>query len=416
MDLRELAIDLAEKTGLLVMAALLAALFPPLRPRLLGVGKERDKLLPIVFGMCLSMWGAKIGVEWLGVNVNMRAIGIFTAAFLAGRNAGILTGVFAGLFYVLRVEPDDTPWGLVESVIDGTVAGLLAHRYPRLFQGGPRSFVTAFLIQLVHVLVTGAGLMATGRTGTYMAAWPALLVETLANAAGLTVFIMVARLVVAREETAVALVEARAAADATALKQLRRRLEPHFLFNALNTFRATIRTNPNRARELVADLADMYRYLLSHPEDARLDAEVKHACAYLAIERARLGDERLRVDADVEPEVARAHVPALLLQPLVENAVKHGVAARSGPGVVTISARRESDTVIVEVEDRSEGHRVPLTEQGSGIALKTLRERLGKQFGGEASLELVPTEHGMRVLVRVPWRERPAGADEARAA
>lgn len=414
MDIRELAIELAEKMGLLVSAAMLAALFPPLRRRLLGLGQERDKLLPIVLGICLSMWGAKIGVEWLDVDVNFRAIGVLSAAILGGRNAGIATGVFAGFFYVFRVNPDVGVWGVVESVVDGTLAGLVVARVPELLSGG-RTFPTTIAIQLSHVLVITVGLAIAGGASTYLAAWPAHLVQLLVNACGVTLFVLVARLVVAREEAAVALVELRAEADAEALKALRRRLEPHFLFNALNTLRATIRTDPTRARELVADLADMYRYLLHHPEDAKLSDEVKHACAYLAIERARLGDDRLSVESDIAAELGQARVPALLLQPLVENAVKHGVAAHVGPGRVRIVARRQDARITVEVEDQSVGDRLPPREAGSGIALETLRERLSKRYGDEASLRLEPTTSGMRACVTVPYREAPAAKERSAA-
>ena len=80
------------------------------------------------------------------------------------------------------------------------------------------------------------------------------------------------------------------------------------------------------ARELVADIADLYRYLLHHTDDAPLAAEVSHATSYLMIERARLGGSRLRVETDIPAELAVLRVPSLLLQPLVENAVKHGIA------------------------------------------------------------------------------------------
>ncbi|MCA9609958.1 MAG: histidine kinase, partial [Myxococcales bacterium] len=176
----------------------------------------------------------------------------------------------------------------------------------------------------------------------------------------------------------------------------------HFLFNALNVVRATIRRDPMRARDLISDLADLYRYLLSHPEEAAVEAEVEHAQAYLAIERARLGDERLEVTTDIDPEVAKLPVPPLLLQPLVENAVKHGVARRDGKGTVTLRARLDGDAISIEVEDAATGEPMPPTEAGAGIALATLRQRLARRYGAEASLSLTPTAQGMRATVRLP--------------
>jgi LytS/YehU family sensor histidine kinase len=233
-----------------------------------------------------------------------------------------------------------------------------------------------------------------------------------------TLFVEVSRVVVQREESALALVQAKAAADQAALESLRRRLEPHFLFNALNVLRATIRIDPNRARELVNNLADLYRYLLSHPEDAPLRDEVNHARAYLEIERARLGDGRLLVQVEIDPVVETRRVPALLLQPLVENAVKHGISNSTGKGTVTIRATLDSGDLLIEIEDASEGPprsneglagdlpaRDPDERPGTGIALKTLRKRLSHVYGHRARLALSPTAHGMIAAVRLPERQ-----------
>jgi LytS/YehU family sensor histidine kinase len=347
-----------------------------------------------------------LGFHVGGEHINVRAIGVLIAAILGGPTAGALAGLGGGLFYATLVDHETAPWVLAASVTDGILTGLAAERRPRWFSGW-RVFATAVGIQAIHLVVVGVGLLAVGHAARYVPAWPAHLVKLVVNACGVTLFMSVARLVVSREEQAVALVEARAAADAAALESLRRRLEPHFLFNALNALRATIRRDPVRARDLVSDLADLYRYLLSHPEEAPVEAEVDHACAYLEIERARLGDERLEVRVELPSELARLRVPALLLQPLVENAVKHGVARRDGPGLVVIRARREgaAGTLTLEVEDQASGRPVPPVERGSGIALDTLRKRLARRYGEGASLALSPTEAGMRAAVKLPAEE-----------
>lgn len=396
--------------GLLAAAALVAVLFPPLRNRLFGVGRRRDGLAAVALGLGLAIWGAMLGIHVLGEHINVRAIGVIIAAILGGWKAGALAGLGGGLFYAAVVDDTTAPWVLVASVVDGVIAGVVATRWPHLFQG-PRAFLTAVAIQTFHLVLVGAGLLVVGHAARYLPAWPAHIVKLVVNAAGVTLFVVVARLVVAREEAAVALATARAEVSQAALEALRRRLEPHFLFNALNALRATIRTDPKRARELVSDLADLYRYLLSHPEDARVADEVDHACAYLAIERARLGDDRLRVERDVAADVAHARVPALLLQPIVENAVKHGIAAREGGGVVRIAARREDASLVLEVEDRSDGPRAPEQERGAGIALATLRERLAHRFGEAATITLDATDAGMRASVRLPWSAIAAERD-----
>ncbi|MBX3275575.1 MAG: histidine kinase [Sandaracinaceae bacterium] len=403
LDTATLLIELAEKMGLLAAAALVAVLIPPLRNRLLGVGRRRDKLAAVALGLGLAAWGAMLGLDVGGEHVNVRAIGVLIAAILGGWKAGALAGLGGGLFYATLVDVETAPWVLAASITDGVLAGIVAERRPEWFSTR-RVFVTALGIQAIHLVVVGVGLLAVGHAARYLPAWPAHLVKLAVNAAGVTLFVVVARLVVSREEHAVALVEARAAADTAALEALRRRLEPHFLFNALNVVRATIRKDPARARELVSDLADLYRYLLSHPDEAALEAEVDHAQAYLAIERARLGDDRLDVTVELPEEVAKLPVPPLLLQPLVENAVKHGVARRDGAGRVTLRARLdvESGALVVEVEDEASGAAMPPSEQGAGIALDTLRQRLSRRYGEGASLSLSPTARGMRATVRLP--------------
>jgi LytS/YehU family sensor histidine kinase len=400
-DAATLVIELCEKMGLIAAAALVAVLYPPLRNRLFGLGRRRDKLAAVALGLGLSAWGAMLGLHVGGEHINVRAIGVLIAAILGGWKSGALAGLGGGLFYAALVDAETAPWVLAASITDGVLAGLVAERRPAWFQGW-RVFVTSIGIQAIHLVVVGVGLIAVGHAARYIPAWPAHLVKLVVVAAGVTLFMVVARLVVSREERGVALVEARAAADAAALESLRRRLEPHFLFNALNVVRATIRRDPARARELVSDLADLYRYLLSHPEEAPLEAEVGHACAYLAIERARLGDERVEVSVELPAELRALRVPPLLLQPLVENAVKHGLARRDGPGRVTLRARHDEGELVIEVEDEGSGRRLPPMDAGNGIALDTLRRRLSRRYGGGATLELTPIDNGMRATVRLP--------------
>jgi LytS/YehU family sensor histidine kinase len=401
-----LLIELAEKMGLLAAAALVAVLFPPLRNRILGVGRRRDELSAVALGLGLSIWGSMLGFTIDDEHMNVRAIGVLIAAILGGWKAGVLAGLGGGLFTAFRTDENAAPWTLIASICDGLIAGLVAERWPRQFQG-VRAFVTSCGIQLVHLVLVGIGLVIVGHAHLYIPAWPAHAVKLLVNSAGVTLFVVVARLVVTREENRIALVEARAAADASALEALRRRLEPHFLFNALNTLRATIRVDPTRARELVTDLSDLYRYLLSHPDDSTLREEVTHATAYVAIERARFGDERLKLETDIADELLSHRVPALLLQPLVENAIKHGVAAHSGAGIVRIAARQHAGSLVIEVENASKGAGVdPVDEPGSGTALKTLEERLSKLYGENAGLTLELRGDGAIATVTLPLDAR----------
>ena len=265
----------------------------------------------------------------------------------------------------------------------------------------------AAMVQVAGLLATAVGMGVAG--GNPVEALPSLAAQLAGVAAGVALFVNVALVVISRQEQAVALVEAQAAANELSLTALRSRLEPHFLFNALNTLRATIRRDPEQARALVSDLADLYRYLLHHPHDASVMNEVEHACAYLAIERARLGDERLAVQTSIDDSVRDTRVPALLLQPIVENAVKHGITPKQGLGRITIRASDLGDRLRIEVEDEAEGPVHGAPTKGSGVALQTLRKRLKQQYDGDANLRLSSMERGTLVTLELPKQVESMG-------
>ena len=400
MNVPVLIVELAEKMGLLASAALLAVLLPPLRAVLIGQGRALDKLAAVGLGLGLSVWGATLGLEVSGEHINLRAIGVLIAAILGGPKAGALAGIGGGVFAAARADAQTAPWVLLASVVDGILAGAVAKRYPAAFHSW-RAFLTSVAIQTVHLAVVGALLLIVGNAARFVPAWPAHLVKILINAAGVTLFVLIARLVVMREQSAVLLAQVKSQANNAALEALRHRLEPHFLFNALNALRATIRTNPERARAMVSDLADLYRYILSHGDHATLKEEFDHARAYLAVERIRLGDDKLTVQAHVPPELYNYEVVPLFLQPWVANAVKHGVSSHDGAGVVTVSAALRDKDLVIEVQDQSLGAKQGQSD-GAGIALSTLRERLDRRYGTRASLQLLFTNDGARSILRLP--------------
>jgi len=409
VDIRLLIPELFEKLSLIATAGLLGVLVPPLRNRLLGVGQPRDIGVAVVYGLLLSLWGSTMGFEWLGHHLNLRAVGIMIAGILGGPRAGALTGLLGGGFYVLRVVPAEFPWAIIASVLDGWLAGWMSVRWKRMFVGW-RVLGVAALVQVPGLTLAGAGLASSG--SNLMHSLPSLAVQLVGVAAGVALFVNVAWVVISRQEQAVALVQAQAAANALSLTALRSRLEPHFLFNVLNTLRATIRRDPDQARAMVSDLADLYRYLLHHPDDASVIDEVDHACAYLAIEKVRLGNERLAVLTSVDQSVRDVRIPALLLQPLVENAVKHGIIPKQGLGKITIRASDLGERLRIEVEDEANGPHHGMPTKGSGLALQTLRKRLEQQYDGKANLHLSSLEHGTLVTVELPKRAEGSGEKE----
>ena len=145
-------------------------------------------------------------------------------------------------------------------------------------------------------------------------------------------------------------------ASLSELKALRAQINPHFLFNALNAIAGLIHKDPFRADNTVEQLAEVFRYTLrrSEKEWARLEDEFEFVSSYLEVERARFG-ERLHVSIDLDDAIGNVQTPVMVVQTLVENAVKHGVASVRGQGRVDVSARRENDRIVIEVADNGAG-------------------------------------------------------------
>jgi two-component system sensor histidine kinase AlgZ len=190
-------------------------------------------------------------------------------------------------------------------------------------------------------------------------------------------------------------------ADTTArLAELQSRIRPHFLFNTLNTAIALVAVDPARAEEVLEDLAELFRAALGALEaESTLGEEFRLARLYLAIEGMRFG-KRLEVDWDIDDAVLAARVPPLLLQPLVENAVRHGVEPNDAGGRVQIRARVRNQRVWVQVINTvGAGSSQP----GHGIGLASARERLRLMHDFHAEFHAGLTEDGRyRVRLAVP--------------
>jgi signal transduction histidine kinase len=193
------------------------------------------------------------------------------------------------------------------------------------------------------------------------------------------------------------------------LKALRAQINPHFLFNALNAIAGLIRTEPEAAEETVERLAEVFRYTLrkSDKEWVRLDEEMEFVAAYLGIEHARFG-ERLTVEIAIGADTGAVPVPAMSIQPLVENAIKHGTSVVERPGRVRIAAAVVGGRLRIEVTDNGPGFRGGATE---GHGLRNVSERLAGYYGGRAGLGWENRDEGARVWIELPAaREAQCGS------
>lgn len=186
------------------------------------------------------------------------------------------------------------------------------------------------------------------------------------------------------------------------LSLLHAQVEPHFLYNTLASAQYLTRTDPARADEMLGHLIQYLRHSLPRTEDAlsTLGQELERAQAYLEILRIRMGP-RLAVQIDVPDALRHTPLPPMMLQTLVENAIKHGLEPRSGGGMVWILARREGSAIAVTVADDGEGFGAQ--PGGTGIGLKNVRERLRLVYGAQASLAVVANfPNGVAATITVP--------------
>jgi signal transduction histidine kinase len=186
------------------------------------------------------------------------------------------------------------------------------------------------------------------------------------------------------------------------LQALQARINPHFFFNTLNTISALAEEEPRRAAEIVQTLAELFRYTFKVAESGPvpLAEELDFVGRYLTVEQARFGD-RLRVVRDVEAAALAVPVPGLILQPLVENAVGHGIAPLRHGGTVRIAARCGGGMLVVEVADDGRGlpqDRDPVRE---GHGLDNVRQRLQTMYGGGGGLDLGPGRGGRGTMARI---------------
>ena len=196
------------------------------------------------------------------------------------------------------------------------------------------------------------------------------------------------------------------------LAALRAQINPHFLFNSLNSIAQLIRADPDRAEACVERLAEMFRYVLRYGEKdfVPLAEELELARAYLDIERARFGD-RLRVETHVDPPSLQHLIPNLILQPLVENAVRHGLSRKRGGGTVRIDASLADGCLELSVGDDGLGMPDTALERvyEHGIGLRNLRDRLERLYG-PAHLPQITSAPGSGTRVRLRLPVRPAEA------
>jgi sensor histidine kinase YesM len=309
---------------------------------------------------------------------------LFLMSLLFGTVVGLTVFVCSvALYPVLRDLNPWVRWGLlVVGLLAGSVAGTAAVVWRFLFfvLSDTRQALAVFSLNAVLALVVGS--LAHAYEGMR---WR--LAESL------------------REVEEVRLVEAQLQEQAAKaeLAALQARINPHFFFNTLNTISGLLADDPARADDVVQTLADLFRYTFkaTHSGHVTLNEELEFVDGYLSVEKARFGD-RLRVEWDIEPRARAVSVPGLILQPLVENAVGHGIAPVPGGGMVRIRARMDAGRLVVEVEDDGAGLGRPaadLIREDHGLG--NVKRRIATTTLGRGTLELAPSPAGRGTVARI---------------
>ena len=295
---------------------------------------------------------------------------------------GAMFGVAEPLDWLLRFSL------LTGGVLPGTLAWLIAvcalkGRLNRLESSGQ------WLAGIV--LGTGAGLYACGLLAMMGLLQPAQWVASAAAGALLSALVLAGLFWRTK-----ALMPA---ATAARLAELQSRIRPHFLFNTLNSAIALVRAEPAKAEAVLEDLSELFRHALADPaESVTLGQEIALAQRYLEIEQIRFGD-RLQVQWSLDASASGARLPPLLLQPLVENAVRHGVEPSASGAQLKISTLRRGGTVVIKVTNTSpEG----VGERGHGLALANVRERLFLLHDVQAQFRTVFKDGLFQVRLEIP--------------
>ncbi|MEO1437337.1 MAG: histidine kinase [Bacteroidota bacterium] len=186
------------------------------------------------------------------------------------------------------------------------------------------------------------------------------------------------------------------------LTALKSQLNPHFLYNTFNTISASVPAGQETTRELIARFSDLFRYQLkaSKVELVSLGEELEFIETYLELEQARFGD-RLAYQFEVPEKLLRAKIPPMLLQPLVENAIKHGISTQINGGIVVIKVAEWDDQLVFEIRDSGPGYDITKAQKSDGLGLRNTRKRLEKMYNTPISLSKAP-EGGLQVAFQIP--------------
>ena len=385
--------------------------------------------IPFALGVYIRCRARYLQAADMGVDMGFEAsilIGV-----MGGRAAGALGGAIVALPAVLHGEYLTLPVNLAAGLLAGSLRhfcrneeeiwtfspflDMSIYRWVRRNLRHPRiDWQTAFFLIIVALqaarlelqIAAPRKLFALGPSNLPEPIPLALMVVLAAVIATISIPIKIwnlARIEMKLEDQERLLLESR-------LDALQSQINPHFLFNTLNTIQSLVRFDPDRARELIVKLSKILRRLLGkHDEFVLLREEIEFVEDYLDIEVMRFGRDKLRVYKHLNPDTLDVVIPAMLLQPLVENSIKHGLAPKVDGGSITIRSRLQEGAVVIQVEDDGVGMSAPPAVaaqtggSGRGIGMVNVAERLHVLFGDEGKITVRSRDgQGTLVMLELP--------------
>ncbi len=361
---------------------------------------KKEKIIMIILFAILSIIGTYFGIYITDKSLaNSRPIGAIVAGYLGGPVVGITVGIISGLHrYSLG------GFTALACAISTAAEGAIGAGFRRIFKDKGLSpiiaglaAIVAEITQMIIILIFTSHLEAAVLLVKKIA--PPMIIT---NSVGVFLIVMVVDRSKKLVDGEVKLVKLKEENKIAELKALKAQIEPHFLFNSLNVIGAYCRTDGEKARNLILNLSEYFRGTLEIEGDfSTLQKELVLVKAYVSIEEARFSD-RLKVEFFIDDTLLDIKFPILIIQPLVENAIKHGILKKIEGGTVKIIVRDKDDEVYVEICDDGIGFDNSDNSTSTGLGLKNVKNRLKLLYGEKYDINIISSNKGSRVSFYIP--------------
>lgn len=361
---------------------------------------KKDKIIMIILFSILSIIGTYSGIYITDKSLaNSRPIGTIVAGYLGGPVIGIIVGIISGLHrYTLG------GFTALACSISTVVEGVIGAEFRRIFKNkglnpiiAGLAAIVAEITQMIIILIFANDLQAAIFLEKKIAVSMIII-----NSIGVFLIVMVVERSKKLVDGQVNLIKLKEENKIAELKALKAQIEPHFLFNSLNVIGAYCRTDGEKARNLILNLSNYFRGILEIEGDfSTLQKELSLVKAYVSIEEARFLN-RLKVEFLIDNNLLDVKFPILILQPIVENAIKHGILKRIKGGNIKVIVNDNDDNVFVEIYDNGVGFENADDSLSTGIGLKNVRNRLRLLYGEKYDLNIISSDKGTDVSFYIP--------------